>query len=174
MKRSGIITILALLFSATVYCYPWCKTSIYIDGSWLPWRDCSGVVQYGQWNNFTLAPTGDGYSHLFYIRVIIDNFVIPDRKTRKLHLKSNEWYEYSGYIEYWIDDDHPDFLSQTNRIHVSYLPSNDQYRTFDGRPRIIKRSKAIIKIEPFKKTPLVYNIWFEGIGFAFICYNKGY
>lgn len=174
MKRSIIITIVAFLFSATAYSYPWCKTAVYKDGSWLPWRDCSGVAQFGHWNNFTLAPSLSGYSHKFYFRVIIDNFVIPDRKTRNLHIKNNEWYEYSGYIEYWIDDDHPDFLSQTDRTPVSYLPDNDQYRTWDNRPRVIKKSKATIKIEPYKKTPLMYNIWFEGIGFAFICYNKGY
>lgn len=172
MKRFLLFTFLVSLFSTTVYCYPWCRTTIYKDGSWLPWRECSGVAQFGQWNNFTLAPDLPSYNHKYYFRVIIDNFVIPDRKTRNLHIKNNEWYEYSGFIEYWIDDDHPDFLSQTESTDVSYLPNNDPYRTYNNRPRIIKRSKAIIKIQPYKKTPLVYNIWFEGIGFAFHCYDK--
>ncbi len=182
MKRSVIITFLALLFSATVYSQDWfdigLKTSVYKDGSWLPWRQCHGVVMFGQYNNFTIAPHLSDNSHAFYIRVKIDNYFIPDKKTRKRHIKNKEWYEYSGYIEYWIDDDHPDFLSQMDSAApITYLPDCTPFKTYDGRPRIIKKSKATIRIEPYKEKPSIYttyNILFEGIAFAFFFYNKGY
>jgi len=43
---------------------------------------------------------------------------------------------------------------------------------YDGRPSIIKKSRAEIQIQPYEKTPVVYNIWFEGIGYAFYFFQK--
>jgi hypothetical protein len=172
MKRLLFIFTLSLVFNIA-YPYPWIKTAIFQNGIWYPWEKGSGVIQSGTYNQFTVHHHTEDPSK-FYFRITIDNFYIPDKKTRKEHIKNNEWYEYTGYIEYWIDDEHLNFLS--------CLPNYDRllpnaalpWYKYDGRPSIIKKSPAKIQIQPYEKTPQIYNIWFEGIGYAFYFYQTGY
>ena len=127
----------------------------------------------GTYYQFVVHDVLEGPSH-YYFRITINNFYIPDKKTRKSHIKNNEWYEFSGYIEYWIDDDHMDFLSclpsYGRTIPIEAVP----WLHFDGRPSIIKKSQATIKIQPYEKHPELWNIWFEGIGYAFYFYQTNY
>lgn len=158
-------------FSSSVYSTSWIKSAIYQNNIWYPWKKSSYVKMSGYYGQFSVHDELDGSSY-FYFRVTINNFSIPDKKTRKAHLKSDEWYEYTGYIEYWIDDDHMDFLSclETYAIPIKAVP----WHHFDGRPSIIKKSPATIKIAPYEKYPVTYNLWFEGIGYAFFIYEGSY
>lgn len=150
----------------------WIKTAIYQNNIWYPWEESSNVKQSGTYNQFSVHSLHRDPSH-FYFRITINNFYIPDKKTRKQHIKNNEWYEYTGYIEYWIDDDHMNFLSCfSNRktVPIEAVP----WLKYDGRPSIIKKSSATIKIAPYEKYPQIYNIWFEGIGYAFYFFEKNW
>ena len=161
-----------LFCSIAANSWPWIKTSLCQNGTWSEWKRASGVVQVGNWDCFTVQ--GWLSDRPFYFRVTLDNFSMPDKKTRNAHIKNQEWYEYSGYIEYWIDDEHLDFISNISEdTSLGYFPNEAVIRSaVYGTPRIIKKSKAIIKIAPFKKRPQTYNIWFENIGYAFYCYDE--
>lgn len=172
MKKQ-LLFILFILFSYSAYSTSWIKTAIYQNNIWYPWERSSNVKMSGYYEQFSVHNAFDDSSH-FYFRVTINNFSIPDKKTRKARLKSNEWYEYTGYIEYWIDDEHMDFLSCLGTSRRVLPGAAVPWLKSDGRPSIIKKSPATIKIAPYKKYPVTYNLWFEGIGFAFFVYEEGY
>lgn len=172
MKKLLLLLSLIIL-SVESYGTSWIKTAVSQNGIWYPWEKASYVTMSGTYNQFVVHDVLEGPSH-YYFRITINNFYIPDKKTRKSHIKNNEWYEFSGYIEYWIDDDHMDFLSclpsYGRTIPIEAVP----WLHFDGRPSIIKKSQATIKIQPYEKHPELWNIWFEGIGYAFYFYQTNY
>lgn len=159
---------------------PYIKTSLYKTNYWTTWADHSYVSVYysyygnnsKNWRSIEARREGES-SSCFYFRITMDNFRYPDKKTRRKHLKDDEWYEYNGTIEYWIDDEHMDFISCCEGfrgIPYNAIPCNK----YDGTPSIIKKSNAKIKIAPYKKSPKTFNVWFEGIGFAFTYYFEEY
>lgn len=140
------------------------ECSLYKTNYWTNWLEGSGVSFYGGWSQITAYDPLTGNLSAFYFRVTVNNFAIPDKKTRKEHVKTNTWYEYTGTMEYWIDDEHMTFESTCNRnFPISANPSVK----FNDTPSIIKKSTAKIKIAPYEKYPQTYNIWFDNIGFAF-------
>lgn len=105
-----------------------------------------------------------------YFKVTIDYGIkIPPKKVRKEHLKTGEWYVYSGTVEYYVNDTYPTAQEIARR---NWLPKPNP-RT-DITP-FVKRTctDAVIKIQPYKKRPECYNIWFDGIGVAIDikCFN---
>lgn len=171
MKTKVLFTLLTLLCSLEVCSTPYIKTAIYQNGAWSSWYSSSFVKCYGTWDRFLAYDIATQDLSNFYFRVTIDGFSIPNKKTRKAHIDNDEWYEYTGYFEYWIDDDHMDFLSTLNGSFP--IRANPTVKN-GNRPSIIKKVPAIIKIPPYRKYPELYNIWFEGIGFAFYFYETHY
>ena len=114
----------------------------------------------------------------------INGFVVPSKKDIKKHYKNKIWWEYSGYVEYYICDLYPtvvDVFKEKGRL----LREDDlSYSDYDRKLSTLKASKmakgqsfnpigfkkvrknAIIKIAPYKKVPQVYNIYFDGGGYA--------
>lgn len=170
MKKLFLLFLLTI-FSTCVYSTSWIKTAIYQNNIWYPWEKGSNVTMSGYYEQFSVHSTLYDSSH-FYFRVTINNFSIPDKKTRRARMKSDEWYEYTGTIEYWIDDEHMNFISciSGNSVPIAACP----WTKYDKTPSIIKKSPATIKIAPYEKYPVTYNLWFEGIGFAFFIYQEGY
>lgn len=164
-----------LFFSINCICangQDWIKTAIWQNGIWYPWNEGSNTVRSGYWDYFSVHSSSYDASH-FYFRLKIDDFTIPPKKVRKEHIKTGKWYEYSGYIEYWIDDEHMDFLSVINSSVLKVVPIETvPWHKYDNTPSIIKRSPAKILIQPYNKTPVVYNVFFEGIGYSFYFFNK--
>lgn len=172
MKKLVLFIFFALICSVAYS--QWIKTAVNQNGTWYPWRQGHGVTLSGSWDYFAVHSIYYDSSR-FYFKIKIDNFTIPPKKVRKDHLKSNTWYEYSGYIEYWIDDDHLDFISALEDEALKLLPGAAvPWLQFGGRPSIVKKSPAKIMIQPYKSYPQLFNIWFEGIGYAFYFFDKGY
>lgn len=171
MKKIILFTLFTLLYSMNTCGYPWIKTAIYQNNAWSSWHSGSGVIRYGSWDLFQAYDKVSQDINNFYFRVTIDNFYIPNKKTRKAHIDNDEWYEYTGYIEYWIDDDHMNFLSTLNNNFP--IKANPRVK-IGNRPSVVKKVPAKIQIQPYRKYPELYNIWFEGIGFAFYFYDTGY
>lgn len=164
--RKKIFSLLLLFMCTLVNAQiPYIKTSIHKNNYWTDWKSCSSVAFRGNWSQMTAYNTVTGNTSTFYFRLTINGFSLPDNKTKKSHLKTKSWYEYSGSIEYWIDDEHLDFIS-TCSLTGFPIDANPSVKT-DNTPSIIKKSTAIIKISPYKKYPEVYNVWFDDIGFAF-------
>ena len=171
MKRIFItfISILMCVFANADYHdeYPYIKTCLYKTNYWTDWTEYSSEIFCGSWSQITVCyyNFGNVNTSCFDFRLTIDNFSIPDERTREQHLNNGSWYEYSGTIEYWIDDEHMDFISCCN---YTQLPSRAiPCKKHDNTPSIIKKSHAKIQIAPYESYPQTYNIWFEGVGFAF-------
>lgn len=168
MKRIFLtfISVLVCVFANAADDY-YIRTCLYKTNYWTNWEVYSNMAFYGNWSQITCYyyDFGDGSVSCFDFRLTIDKFSIPDERTRQLHLNNGSWYEYSGTIEYWIDDEHMDFISNCKYVQ---LPSEAiPCKKHDNTPSIIKKSHAKIQIAPYESYPQTYNIWFEGVGFAF-------
>lgn len=88
----------------------------------------------------------------YVFRVKINNFYIDkNKKSRKEHIKNNEWYEFTGIVEIYTDSE--TFISQ-----FPYVPTHD-------KPEIKSNMfSARIKVEPYKKSPKTLNIFFDNVG----------
>lgn len=149
------LLIFIFLLVATLPCLGQIYTCTNINGYWGKWEQQYVCSITGNFDNFVLHSSIQHPSE-YYCKVVIQNFSVPDKKTKRIHNKNKIWYEYTGYIEYYVASwwDEGDF--------VSVFPSGAPYSTKNGYR--LKRSKATIKIAPYKKSPRVYNIWFEGYG----------
>ncbi|SEA26845.1 hypothetical protein SAMN04487851_10484 [Prevotella sp. tc2-28] len=164
-----------LLFLASLSISAQIRVCAYYDGYWGEWED--GAVGgflfgmpdtygnlpyfkiYGNYSGFCIYYS-DSHPSDYTFKFQANNYVTPDKKTKKAHLKNNIWYEYNGTVEYYVDDDRPtirDILKNSGFVHFPALkPSIKNAR---------KRSaNATIKIAPYKDHPKIYNIWFEEVG----------
>lgn len=172
MKRK---VILLLFLVVSLYASAQIKICGYYDGYWGEWEDAyifslyggRNTVDeslpylkiYGNYSGFsTYANTDHPSAYMFKFQ--ISNYLAPDKKTKKHHLKSNEWYEYSGVVEYFVKDEHDtikDILKRGSAF--GRIPAIQS--TWPGARK--RTAKATIKIAPYKDHPRVYNIWFEGV-----------
>lgn len=121
--------------------------------SWVPMYE--SLYRSTDWSSLILK-TKPGQINFFEID--IKNYSFPSKKDIKKHLKENKWYEYTGTVEYYVNDDYPtaEVVAKRERL-VMPNPRIDQ------TPNVKRTAKATIKIQPFKKTPKVYNVWFDNI-----------
>lgn len=95
-----------------------------------------------------------------YFKFTIDYpFQIAPKKVRKEHLKTGEWYVYSGTVEYYVNDGYPTAQEIAKNNH--FVMPNPRW---DVTPCVKRTCNATIEIAPYKKRPECYNIWFDGIG----------
>lgn len=143
-----------------------------INNVWGDWNTLYDATITGRFSDLMFC---QNYTHTsdYYFRVTITNFSIPDKKTKRAHIKQDIWYTYSGYVEY------APYISKFDGSKMIYEPSNspegklNALKYFYKAPdddiifninRYRRRVKATIKIAPYKNTPEVYNVWFEGFG----------
>lgn len=89
----------------------------------------------------------------YIIKLRIKNFYFDkDKKSRKSHLKNNQWYEYTGSVEIFTD-------AETFVQKFPYVaPTHDN-------PEIKSLTiPARIRVEPYKKKIQTINILFDGVG----------
>lgn len=162
-------------------------TSLYKNGYWSTWKCYSSyAIKFEKQGIITVYMcSASTVVQPFVFRLTINNYCLPEKKIRKEHMKNNISYDYSGYLEYWIDDEHMDFSSVMDNIDGigAWMPSaahpyRKEFRRElgipDETPSIVKKSPITIKIMPYEgEIPVfaVYNIWCEGVGFAFYMYD---
>ncbi len=102
-----------------------------------------------------------GGTTIFHVKINTDEIRPIDKKERKRHLKSNAWYYYKGTVEYYVNDAYPtaDDLAKDCRLVIP----NPRY---DKSPSVKREAKCTIGIAPYKKSPEVWNIYFDDIGIA--------
>ena len=168
---------LSLLFSVTsLFVFAQIKVSGYYDGYWGEWEDAyisslygdDNTVDtslpymkiYGDYSGFcTYANTDHPSAYMFKFQ--ITNYITPDKKTRKYHLKNNKWFEYNGVVEYFVKDEHESIKDILAKGSVfGRIPATQSI--WPGAKKRI--ANATIKIAPYKDHPKVYNIFFEGVG----------
>ena len=74
-----------------------------------------------------------------------------DKKSRKQHIKSGEWYRLTGEVEIFTD-------TETFMNNFPHVASHN-------KPEMKSvKFPATINIEPYKKHPVILCIWFGGYG----------
>lgn len=96
---------------------------------------------------------------IIYFDFNINNYKEPTKKEIKKHLKNGEWYEYKGVVSYYVSDSYPT-ASQLAKYSRFVRPDP---RT-DKTPTVMRTTEAIIKIQPYKKHPTCFNVYFDDIG----------
>lgn len=144
------------VFSQTYFNF--CKL---INGYWGQW-ECSNPYQFieggylmqGTYDEFIIYEYGKHPSQYIMKVKLFAMRVEQDKKIKKKRIKSGEWYQYTGSIEYYTTG----VLERFNDIiqQWPYVPNSS-----NGKPHTVA---ATIKIQPYKKKPETYNIFFENMG----------
>lgn len=127
-------------------------------GDWSSWRSGSGSIFHYQDDSGILLKNAGGQT---YFRFQINNYVPPSKESIKKHYKNNQWYEYTGTVEYYVNDTYPNAEAIAKASHF-VIPNS---RT-DVTPSVMRKTTCRIRIEPYKKLPSNYNIYFDNIGVA--------
>ena len=161
MKRLLIavfVTLLSVSMSAQI------GFAAYFDGYWSDWKSYSQDKWSirGSYAGFIIYQKESGPWEPWF-KFTINNFYMPDAKTRKWNVKYRQWYEFTGTVEYYICDDYLSAYELFKTMRgASLVPPNLP----DGRPTKKVTSQAKIKIAPYKDHPTVYNIWYDNVGLA--------
>lgn len=139
------------------YCGEWSPWQT-ICGEWSPWHIYGQSFRYNDGSGFELKNSGGTVFFSFKI----SNYFTPSKASIKAHKKSREWYEYSGYVEYYVSDEYPtaEALAKNNILVIPNARA-------DERPKVKRRAYATIKIAPYEKNPYCYNLFFDNIGIGF-------
>lgn len=126
-----------------------------INNLWGKWDNNISYTLGGTYSHFYIYSTNDhpsNYKILVSIPLFDPNNI--SKKIKKETVKKKKWYEFKGSVEYY---------TKGSDKFIDRFP----YGPGATDPDVDKHvSEAIIKIQPFKKNPQVYNIYFDGIGLA--------
>lgn len=140
------ILILILLSAFTMMANAQIRTCYYLDGYWGQWESISYKI-YGNNSGYVIYLGTHPSNYVFKFQ--IDSYKAPDKKTIKRHRKNNLWYEYSGYVEYYVSEKYPTVRAMLQKYGFPFM---DNSSGVDGNPRVKRTAKAKIQIEPYKKT----------------------
>lgn len=165
------------------------KTCANVHGYWTSWQPRNQYYQYvGMSSNemeFMISYNRDSkvFKGLEFrkasanewdwcFKVEINNYTRPDKKERKAHEKSKQWYEYSGWVEYYVTDEYPTVEKVLETYKFPLISPKGE------TARAKRRARATIKIAPYKKEPTCFNVYFDGVGVGFVFrewpFNKSY
>lgn len=138
-------------------------TCVNVNGYWSNWVYRSMMV-YGRYSSIQIGGYNDDYRLCepwdYSFKFTINNYHAPTKKELKYHYKNNIWFEYSGTVEYWVNDEYPTIEAVFRNFKWPAIAQT-------GKTIRAKRTaKAIIRIAPYKKHPKIYNIIFDNVGFA--------
>lgn len=178
MKRRVINTWIAFAFAIIAsFAFPTNvigqSISFNYKGSWSSWEPICGsglswassgwggndlqISRYTDMSGLLLKSPGGITVFSFQI----PNFRLPDKKQRKEHLKSGQFFTFYGTVEYYVNDEYPtaEMLAKNDRL---VIPNPRR----DTTPTVKRRASCEIKIAPFKKEPEVWNLFFDNIAIA--------
>lgn len=173
MKKILLTFVFALLGIFGVHSQVVLETSAYINNRWTGWENqgyLAGSYYRGYFsasmlhNSRTNTFSGlkfweyDESSINWCFQFFIDNYVKPDKKTRKEHNKNKTWYEYSGYVEYYVSDEYPTIEKVLQCFHFPRI------KPHGSTVRVRRTARATITIAPYKKEPTFFKIYFDGVG----------
>lgn len=166
MKSKKCIILLFLLCLGTCKVFSQ-RLCFYYKGAWSKWDTSYNVSGFKsnsikRYKNLSGCILKTDPGQITYFNFEINNYSLPSKKEIKRHWKNDEWYTYTGTVEYYVNDEFPtaEALAKNNRL-VWPDPRTDV------TPNVKRTTSATIKIAPFKKEPEVFNIWFDNIGVGF-------
>jgi hypothetical protein len=156
------IFIIIFIISNSLYLYAG-GYNVCIDGIWGTWNQPYGF--YVSWpENEMLFYDEHLHPSQYFLKVTLFSYYTPSKEEKKRRRKNNEWYEFKGEVEY--------FLNKRSDLNDNW---NDRWRGFPLYRDILYKEKedcipnkmdAKILIAPYKDTPHVVNIFFSNIGIA--------
>ena len=152
------LLILILLSTFSMMTKSQIRTTYNLDGYWGTWRSQVSYNVYGNYSGFVLYESYHPSDYVFKFQ--IDSYKAPDKKTIKRHRKNNLWYNYYGTVEYYVSEKYPTVRAM---LKAKGFPFRDYGWGVAGNPRVKRTAKAKISIQPYKKYPRVYNIWFDDV-----------
>ncbi len=180
-KRNFLLLVLCIFSIMSSYSQVTFRTCCYYNDFWGEWEDY-WTECWGGYDGFILYPTKEHKSK-YHFAFHIDGYIEPSKKEIKEHRKSNTWWTYTGTAEYYISDVYPTFKSCLmelgrpleekdtkgydyiyKKLPLARATNMRKYGEVVGFTRV--KSKATIKIAPYKVSPEVYNIWIDGVAFA--------
>jgi len=183
MKKVLLIALLLFSVSNLAYSQFRLKQCAYYNGYWGTWKQLNDCKIKGNYDGFIIYED-DKHPSDYIFSFQIQGYIPPSKKDIKQHYKTNTWWVHEGYVEYYICDLYPtivDVLKDNGRL----LREVDLHiLDYDKKLSTLKASKmmkgesftpigytkvrkyATIKIAPYKNAPQVYNIYFDGGGYA--------
>lgn len=162
-KKAVRCTKLRWVYCFIVWVIPFCvsaqwKQSFNYCGDWSSWQPGYGKLSHYNDDSGIILNTPGGQP---YFRFQITNYVAPTKKQLKEHLKSGEWFEYTGIVEYSVNDTYPnaDALAKASKFVIPN-PRTDQ------TPTVLRKTICTIRIQPYKELPANYNVFFDDVGVA--------
>ena len=160
MKKTLLILLLSIIyipiFGQAQFNY--CKL---ISGYWGQWEDSNpyrfidgGYLMQGTYDEFIIYEKGKHPSQYIMKIKLFAMRVEKDKKAKRKRIKSGEWYVYSGNVEYYTYNPSEKFINI-----IQQWPNTPN--TSNGN---VHHAYATIKIQPYKKNPEDYNIFFENTG----------
>lgn len=153
------------------------ETSAYINNHWTGWDHqgylansyyrgyfSASMLYDSRTNTFSGLKFWSAYesSYEWCFQFYMDNYIKPDNRTKKEHNKNKIWYEYSGYVEYYVSDEYPTIEKVLQHFHFPMVSP------YGDTVRVKRRARATIKIAPYKKEPTCFNIYFDGVGVGIV------
>lgn len=154
----SLIAILAIILACTFSANAQWKQSFCYHGDWSSWQSENGNLSHYVDESGIILKTSGGQP---YFSFQINNYTPPTKKELKEHLKTGEWFEYSGTVEYSVNDAYPtaEALARASRFVIP----NPRY---DNTPTVTRKTTCRIRIQPYKKLPANYNVLFDNVGVA--------
>lgn len=154
--KSLLLAVIILMTASSVHAQ-W-KQSFNYRGDWSSWQSEYGEISHYVDDSGIILKTPGGQP---YFRFQITNYVAPTKKQLKEHLKTGEWFEYTGIVEYSVNDTYPnaESLARASRFVIPN-PRTDQ------TPSVLRKTTCRIRIQPYKKLPANYNVFFDNVGVA--------
>lgn len=171
MKKFLLTIVMIMTGFLGVYSQVSMSTAAYVRGYWTSWDKRNYKTGYYFHRDFQLKgkQINGSISRVeirengrqpwdWCFKFEFDNYYKPDKKSRKEHQKNNTWFEYSGWVEYYVTDDYPNIQKVLEHYQFPMIqPTGDSARAK-------RRARATIKIAPYKKAPKCFNIYFDDVG----------
>ena len=145
------------------------STVAYYDGYWGKWKshtkrygygyNINEYGIYGSYSGFIIYQKSDHPSK-FIFKFDIYGYWEPDKKEKKEHLKNDEWYEYSAFVEYYVTEEYPTIKEVLRRYDFPHF--NCDSGSSDN-PCAKRMASAEVRIAPYKDHPKCYNIYFDDV-----------
>lgn len=166
MKKINLllgVLLITSVFSISGFCQRNFNSCTYINKYWGKWQDNPAyVIGKGDSDDSFIIYTQYSHPSAYIMKITINNMLIEkDKREIKKRIKSNQWYESTGTVEYFTNQEFPDF----NKQIISW-PSPSLSAILNATNPNVKSivSKATIKLAPYKKNPETFNIYFDGVG----------
>lgn len=138
-----------------------------INSMWGKWIPVNNYI-LGDYGDFVIVESEYTHPSNYLVRITLNNFELAKKSDYKKRKKNNEWYEYSGTIEYFECSDYNTAKTTTMDARIKsglgfgFLAPSAYDKNLAGFRTI--RKPAIIRIAPYKEKPIIYNIFFENYG----------